>query len=216
MIPLKDDNPRSTFPFVTTGIILTNILAFIYELHIGFETVIAQYGAIPSILLSGRHFETALTSMFLHGGFMHIIGNMLYLWIFGDNIEHYLGHGKYIIFYIFCGLLALAAHILAGGSSTIPLVGASGAISGVLGAYMVKYPRARVMVVIPIIWFLTVRAVPAIFVLGFWFVMQLFSGLGTLGGQAGGVAFWAHIGGFAAGASLILAFPQKVRHQSVR
>jgi len=211
MIPLKDDNPRGTFPFVTTAIIVTNVLAFFYELHIGFEPVISQYGAIPSALLSGSRFETALTSMFLHGGFMHIAGNMLYLWIFGDNIEHYLGHVKFIFFYLLCGLLALTAHILASGNSAIPLVGASGAISGVLGAYMVKYPRARVMVVIPIIWFLTVRAVPAVFVLGFWFVMQLFSGLGTLGGQGGGVAFWAHIGGFAAGAVLIFVFPGKVR-----
>ena len=147
---------------------------------------------------------------------MHIIGNMLYLWIFGDNIEHYLGHFKFVIFYFLCGLIAVFAHIILGGAWEVPMVGASGAISGVLGAYLVKYPRAKVVVIIPIIWFLTIRAIPALFVLGFWFIMQLFSGLGSIGSQGGGVAFWAHIGGFAAGAILILIFPAKQRREYVR
>ncbi len=214
MIPLKDDNPRTTIPYVTIVVIVLNAIAFYFELTIGYEPVIERFGAIPVEILSGEKLETLLTSMFLHGGFMHIIGNMLYLWIFGDNIEHYLGHLNYLIFYLLTGLIALAAHILLGGVSDIPLVGASGAIAGILGAYVVKYPRARVLVLIPIIWFLTIRPVPALFVLGFWFAMQLFSGLGSLGVQGGGVAFWAHVGGFVAGAVLIFVFPAKNRRGS--
>ncbi len=213
MIPLKDDNPRNTFPLATVVIIAINIVVFFFEVQAGYSPIIERYGAVPQQLLRGRFLETILTSMFLHGGFMHLGGNMLYLWIFGDNIEHYLGSGRFVMFYLACGLLALAAHVAIGGSSEIPLVGASGAISGVLGAYMVKYPRAKVLVLIPIIWFLTIRAVPAIFVLGFWFVMQLFSGIGTIGAEGGGVAFWAHIGGFVAGAGLIFLFPARRRHR---
>ncbi|MCZ6818275.1 MAG: rhomboid family intramembrane serine protease [Calditrichaeota bacterium] len=211
MIPLKDHNPRSTPPVVTVVIILANVVAFYSEIRYGFDPVITRFGAVPSDILHGLRLETLFTSMFLHGGFMHIAGNMLYLWIFGDNIEHYLGHSRFLVFYLLCGLLATLGHILLGGASHVPMVGASGAISGVLGAYLVKYPKAKVVVLIPIIWFLTVRTIPAFFVLGFWFLLQLLYGLGSLDTQGGGVAFWAHVGGFAAGMALVLVFPTRRR-----
>ncbi len=211
MIPLKDHNPRSTPPVVTVVIILANVVAFYSEIRYGFDPVITRFGAVPSDILHGLRLETLFTSMFLHGGFMHIAGNMLYLWIFGDNIEHYLGHSRFLVFYLLCGLLATLGHILLGGASHVPMVGASGAISGVLGAYLVKYPKAKVVVLIPIIWFLTVRTIPAFFVLGFWFLLQLFYGLGSLDTQGGGVAFWAHVGGFVAGMALVLVFPTRRR-----
>lgn len=209
MIPLKDHNPRSTPPVVTVVIILANVVAFYSEIRYGFDPVITRFGAVPSDILHGLRLETLFTSMFLHGGFMHIAGNMLYLWIFGDNIEHYLGHSRFLVFYLLCGLLATLGHILLGGASHVPMVGASGAISGVLGAYLVKYPKAKVVVLIPIIWFLTVRTIPAFFVLGFWFLLQLLYGLGSLDTQGGGVAFWAHVGGFVAGMALVLVFPTR-------
>ncbi len=209
MIPLKDHNPRSTPPVVTVVIILANVVAFYSEIRYGFDPVITRFGAVPSDILHGLRLETLFTSMFLHGGFTHIAGNMLYLWIFGDNIEHYLGHSHFLVFYLLCGLLATLGHILLGGASHVPMVGASGAISGVLGAYLVKYPKAKVVVLIPIIWFLTVRTIPAFFVLGFWFLLQLVYGLGSLDTQGGGVAFWAHVGGFVAGMALVLVFPTR-------
>lgn len=209
MIPLKDHNPRSTPPVVTVVIILANVVAFYSEIRYGFDPVITRFGAVPSDILHGLRLETLFTSMFLHGGFMHIAGNMLYLWIFGDNIEHYLGHSRFLVFYLLCGLLATLGHILLGGASHVPMVGASGAISGVLGAYLVKYPKAKVVVLIPIIWFLTVRTIPAFFVLGFWFLLQLLYGLGSLDTQGGGVAFWAHVGGFVAGMALVFVFPTR-------
>ncbi len=211
MIPLKDDNPRTTLPMVTIALIAVNALAFYFEYRVGYVQVIERFGAVPVNILHGERLETLFTSMFLHAGFMHIIGNMLYLWIFGDNIEHYLGHARFIAFYFICGLVALLTHIFLGGGGEVPMVGASGAVAGILGAYLIKYPRARVVVIIPIFFFLMVRRIPALFVLGFWFVMQLFSGLGSLGAQGGGVAFWAHVGGFIAGAALIFVFPQKRR-----
>lgn len=214
MIPLKDENPRGTVPFLTIALIVVNIIAFYFEIQQGFRPVIERYGAIPLHIVQGRNLETLFTSMFLHGGFMHLGGNMLYLWIFGDNIENYLGHGKFIFFYFACGLAAVFAHILLGGVSETPMVGASGAISGVLGAYLIKYPKARVLVLIPIFYFITLRAIPAVFVLGLWFAMQLFSGLSTLGYQGGGVAFWAHVGGFVVGAGLIFLLPGRKRRVS--
>ncbi len=211
MIPLKDDNPRSAFPVLTITLITVNILAFLLELQFGLEYVVMKYGAIPIEIVNGQDLETMFTSMFLHGGFMHLAGNMLYLWIFGDNIESYLGRFKFILFYLICGLIAIFAHIFMSGSSEVPMVGASGAISGILGAYLIKYPKAKVLVLIPIIFFITVRRIPALFVLGFWFIMQLFSGVVTIGGEGGGVAFWAHIGGFVAGLGLILLLSEKKR-----
>jgi len=210
MIPLKDDNPRLRPPIFTVGLIAINIVAFYFEIQIGLNKVVFQYGAIPANIVELRELHTLLTSMFLHGGFLHLGGNMLYLWIFGDNIEGYLGHSRFLVFYLFCGLVAVFTHIFLSGISETPMVGASGAVSGLLGAYLVKYPKARVLVVIPIVWFLTIRKIPAYVVLGFWFVMQLFYGLSSLGiSQGGGVAFWAHIGGFAAGMLLISLLPEK-------
>lgn len=210
MIPIKDDNPRLRPPIFTVGLIALNIVAFYFEIQFGLDTVVYQYGAIPSHIVKLQSLETLLTSMFLHGGFLHLGGNMLYLWIFGDNIEGYLGHSRFLMFYLLCGLVAVFTHIFLSGISEIPMVGASGAVSGLLGAYLVKYPKARVLVVIPIVWFLTIRKIPAYVVLGFWFAMQLFYALSSLGiSQGGGVAFWAHIGGFAAGIVLIYLFPAK-------
>lgn len=213
MIPLKDDNPRIRLPLINVTIIVINILVFIYEVSLGphINIFIYEYGAIPAYIVQGQNLQTLFTSMFLHGGFLHLGGNMLYLWIFGDNIEGYLGHFQYILFYLICGLLAAVTHILLSGFSEVPMVGASGAISGILGAYLIKYPRARVLVLIPIFWFLEIRKVSALFVLGFWFVIQLFSGITSIGVQGGGVAFWAHVGGFIAGVILINFFPRKPR-----
>jgi len=210
MIPIKDDNPRLRPPIFTVGLIALNVVAFYFEIQSGLNNVVFQYGAIPVNIVELRELHTLLTSMFLHGGFLHLGGNMLYLWIFGDNIEGYLGHSRFLIFYLLCGLVAVFTHIFLNGTSEIPMVGASGAVSGLLGAYLVKYPKARVLVVIPIVCFLTIRKIPAYVVLGFWFVIQLFYGLSSLGiSQGGGVAFWAHIGGFAAGILLIYIFPAK-------
>ena len=211
MIPLKDDNPRSSIPFLTIALIIVNVVVFYFEIKTGYSPIIEKFGAVSINIIQGRDLETLITSMFVHGSIMHIVGNMLYLWIFGDNIENYLGHTRFIIFYLFCGLFAVLSHIILGGVSDMPMVGASGAISGILGAYLVKYPRAKVVVIIPVIWFLLVRSIPAVIVLGFWFVLQLFSGIGSLGKQGGGIAFWAHIGGFVAGVLLIFIFPKKKR-----
>ncbi len=211
MIPLKDDNPRDLRPFITVGLITVNILVFSLQLKLGFEFLIHEYGLIPIDVVNGQNLKTLITSMFLHGGFMHLAGNMLYLWIFGDNIENYLGHSRFIVFYLLCGLLAVVAHIFLSGISNVPMIGASGAISGILGAYLIKYPRAKVLVIIPIFMFLTIRKISALFVLGFWFVMQLFSGVVSFGIEGGGVAFWAHVGGFVAGMILINIFPNKRR-----
>jgi membrane associated rhomboid family serine protease len=217
MIPLKDDNPRSTVPLVTISLIVVNVAIFLYELSLGprMADFVVEYGAIPANIIQGKELGTLFTSMFLHGGFLHIAGNMLYLWIFGDNIEHYLGHFRFLYFYLISGLVAALAHVYLGGVSNVPMIGASGAISGVLGAYLVKYPKARVLVLIPIFWYITIQKIPALFVLGFWFVLQLlsgvFSGVSATGAEQGGVAFWAHVGGFVTGLILILFLPKKRR-----
>lgn len=217
MIPLKDDNPRASVPLITIGLIVVNVGVFLYQLSLGpgIDNFIIKYGAIPDNIVHGKELQSLFTSMFLHGGFLHLIGNMLYLWIFGDNVEHYLGHFRFLYFYLICGLVAAFAHIFLGGISDVPMVGASGAISGVLGAYLVKYPRARVLVLIPLFWYITIQKIPALFVLGFWFLMQLlsgvFSGLSSTGMEKGGIAFWAHVGGFVAGLILIILLPKKRR-----
>ena len=172
-----------------------------------------MYGAIPAVvfghvqlpheLMSLPAYGTLFSSMFLHGGWMHLIGNMLYLWIFGNNIEDVMGHAKFIIFYGVCGVVAALSHAIIDPQSTIPMVGASGAISGVLGAYLLLYPKARVLVLIPLGFFTQLIHVPAALVLGLWFLMQVFSGGMSLGHEGGGVAFFAHIGGFIAGMVLI-------------
>lgn len=222
MIPLKDLNPTRNFPIVNVTIIVINVLVFLYEFAIGHrvEALFASFAVIPydvsSAIQTGR-FDVAVvlplfTSMFLHGGWMHLIGNMLYLWIFGDNIEDIMGRGRYVVFYLLCGIAASVTHIFIAPTSAIPTVGASGAISGVLGAYLLLFPRAKVVTLIPIFMFVQVARLPAIFILGFWFVMQFFNGLASLGFESagmGGVAWWAHIGGFVAGMLLIWVFRKK-------
>lgn len=216
MLPLRDDNPRSTVPYVTYILIALNVLAFLWELSLGPALERALFGLafIPArFWLPGNWLADLLTivlSMFLHGGLLHIGSNMLYLFIFGDNVEDRLGHGKYLVFYLACGFLATFAHAFFSPASRIPAIGASGAIAGVLGAYLVLFPRAQVMTLIPIFILITIRQIPAIFILGIWFVLQLFSGVGSLGvtdaQDMGGVAYFAHIGGFVAGMLLIAPF----------
>jgi membrane associated rhomboid family serine protease len=216
MIPLRDDNPRRTFPIVTYALVAVNVLAFLWELSLGanLQPALFNIAFIPArYWLPGNwvfDLLTIVTSMFLHGGLLHIGSNMLYLWIFGDNVEDRLGHGRYLLFYLLCGFAATLAHAIFSPGSRIPAIGASGAIAGVLGAYLILWPHARVMTLIPIFFFITVRELPAILILGIWFVLQLFSGVGSLGvvdaQDTGGVAYFAHIGGFVSGLALIGLF----------
>jgi membrane associated rhomboid family serine protease len=220
MIPLRDRNPSATIPFVNFVLIGINLAVFIYELTLGDDvgSLFMQYGVIPRdvvFALSGtpvdpRPLLTLFTSMFLHGGWVHLIGNMLYLWVFGDNIEDKVGHGRYLIFYVVCGICATGLQVALGPNATLPTVGASGAISGVLAAYLIMFPKVRVLTIIPIFIFLQTAELPAVVVLGMWFVIQFFNGLATVGrAEMGGVAWWAHIGGFIAG--LLLIFPFRRR-----
>jgi membrane associated rhomboid family serine protease len=208
VMPLRDINPRRSFPGVTITLIIINVVFFLYELSLGrqLEPFLMRAAFIPGQFFApGNEVAEArsmLTSMFLHGGWMHLIGNMLYLWIFGDNVEDRLGHGLYLLFYLVCGWAATMAHAFSNPSSMVPSIGASGAISGVLGAYLLLFPRARVLTLIPFGFFIRLAELPAILVLGFWFVIQLFSSfaaVGARGAQTGGVAWWAHIGGFVFG-----------------
>ena len=216
MIPLNDDNPTEQTPVVTIACIAACVLVFFYQASLPLgagNTFVFQYGAIPALVFGQADlseidvaipaYTTLVTSMFLHGSWMHLIGNMLYLWIFGNNIEDVMGHAKYVAFYLTCGILAALSHALTDPSSTVPMVGASGAISGVLGAYVLLFPRARVLVLMP---GLGTTRVAAGVVLGMWFVMQLLSGGMSVGSEGGGVAFFAHIGGFVAGMVLIGLF----------
>jgi len=220
MIPLRDDNPSSSAPIVTWLLILVNVGVFLYMLLLepAVERFVLAFGAIPGEI-TGRtgdaplaHYPTLITSMFLHGGPAHLIGNMLFLWIFGDNVEDLMGRAGFLIFYLLTGLAAVWTHILLNPASTAPLVGASGAISGVLGGYLVLFPRARISTVVVLGFFWRVSKIPATFFLPFWFVLQVFSGLGSIGGEGSGVAFWAHVGGFIAGVILVRLF---ARRQSV-
>jgi membrane associated rhomboid family serine protease len=215
MIPIRDKNPSGTFPYVTIGIIVVNVFIFLYELSLGSDlgVFLHQYGVVPakvthyyqaSDLTFLDTFFPFLSSTFLHGGFIHLIGNMWFLWIFGDNIEDKLGHVKYLLFYILCGVIASSIHVYFNSQSEIPCIGASGAIAAVLGAYMVTFPRARVITVVPIFFFLQIIELPAVVVLGFWICIQFFSGAVSLTASTsgGGVAWWAHIGGFVSGIML--------------
>src|SRR5262245_37667215 len=213
MIPLHDDNPTEHTPVVTITSIVICVLVFLYQAslpeRLG-ELFVFQYGAIPAdvfgqaanpVHTSGIPASaTLLTSMFLHGSWMHLLGNMLYLWVFGNNIEDVMGHAKYVVFYVTCGIIAALRHAMTDPLSTIPMVASSGALSGVLGAYVLLFPRAHVLVLMP---GLGVTQVAAGIVLGMWFVLQLLSGGISLGSSGGGVAFFAHIGGFVAGMALI-------------
>jgi membrane associated rhomboid family serine protease len=218
MLPLKDDVPSTGRPLVTVGLIVFNVLIFFYEVSQGeyFNHFLFKMGAIPFEITHGVELTpelsfpvplTLFSSMFLHGGLFHLGGNMLYLWIFGDNVEDKLGHVKFFIFYILCGLAASLTHILTDPNSKVPMVGASGAIAGVLGAYLLKFPGARIWTLIFFGFFIRLVKIPALFVLGFWFILQVLYGLPTLGTDAsGGVAWFAHIGGFVAGMLLLKIF----------
>ncbi len=209
MLPLRDENPTSTTPVVNYVLIAINIVVFIFQVMLGSsqDSFVYQFALIPAQITGGLGIGDVLdvfTSMFMHAGLAHIGGNMLYLWIFGDNVEDAMGHGRYLFFYLTGGGVASLAHILTNPGSQIPTVGASGAIAAVLGAYLILYPQSRVSTLIFIGYFIRLAMVPAIVVLGLWFVLQLFQGVLTLGAaDVGGVAFWAHIGGFVAG--LVLA-----------
>ena len=205
MIPLRDIIPSRTTPYVTVTLIVLNVLVFAYQflLGTGVQEFIYLFGLVPAEF----SWPTVFTSMFLHGGLMHAGGNMLYLWIFGDNVEDRMGHGRFVAFYLLCGVAAALAQTWMSPGSLVPMVGASGAIAGVMGAYFVLYPKSRIVTLLPLIFFFQVIEVPAIVFLGIWFLMQFVSGLGSLAAtsadgaaqMAGGVAFWAHVAGFAAG-----------------
>ena len=220
MIPLKDDNPTSGKPVVTYALIISCVLIFLTQL--GSESyktghLFYSYGLIPSVLMGHNQlpmdlyvipgYVTIFTSMFMHGGFMHLIGNMLYMWIFADNIEDNLGPSKFLIFYLLAGVGAAMTQVLMDTYSQVPMVGASGAIGGVLGAYLINHPNARILVLIPFGFFSQLIKIRALYVLGFWFILQFIS-------SGGGVAYAAHIGGFVTGMILILFFNKKIKRRT--
>jgi len=230
MIPFRDSNPSGTKPVVTVAIIVANVVVFGYELALGrqLDAFVMHYGLIPALVTGGLPIEgfnwpdkaiRFVSTMFLHGGWLHLIGNMWYLWLFGDNIEDRLGHVRFGLFYLACGFAASLVHIASDPSSLVPTVGASGAIAGVLGAYMVTFPHARIATFVPTFFLPMVVELPAVLVLGFWFVTQLFNGTFTIALAAqttGGVAWWAHIGGFVIGVMLIRVLPRRSKsRQSV-
>jgi membrane associated rhomboid family serine protease len=235
VIPLKDDVPSRSLPLVTAGLVGLNVLAFLYQLSLGIdsrgpgagaaEAFVAEFGVIPCRLTQScpdallrladdfpHPWVTVVTSMFLHGGLLHIGGNMLYLWIFGDNIEDTLGHGRFLVFYLASGVAAAIGQALVNPSSTVPMIGASGAVSGVLGAYLLLFPHATILTLFTFGFFIRFARVPALVVLGLWIVLQLVNGYLTFSAQAmgrgeiGGVAWFAHIGGFLAGMVLLFLF----------
>ena len=211
MIPLRDVIPSRTTPFVTVTIIVLNSVAWLFELSLSHEDLrefLTIFGVVPGAFV----WPTLITSMFLHGGWSHFIGNMLYLWIFGDNVEDRFGHGRYLIFYLLAGIVAALGHIMMDSSSMLPTIGASGAIAGVMGAYFVMYPHSRVLTLLPLFIFWELIEVPAILLLGFWFLMQLFSA-GTIAmtasTESGGVAFMAHVAGFVFGLGAVFLFRKR-------
>ncbi len=225
MFPLKDDNPTKIVPIVTWTFITVNVIIFLYQISLGpksLQLFVYQYGAIPAVVVGEQSLRgniaaippllSIFTSMFLHGSWMHLIGNMWYLWIFGNNIEEAMGHLRFILFYLICGLLASATHIMSNMGSTIPSIGASGAISGVLGAYLLLYPRARVLTFVYLLFFIRLMYIPAGLILGFWFILQVLNGSAAARQDAGGVAFWAHVGGFVAGVLLVGLFKKRSVH----
>jgi membrane associated rhomboid family serine protease len=232
MIPLKDDNPSGSTPFVTIGLIAVNLIVFLYELSLQAAdspdaarvavAFVSEFGMVPCRLadlcksapgLPSPVF-TIFSSMFIHalglGGFLHVGGNMLYLWIFGNNVEDTLGRARFLVFYLAAGVAAALTQTAVGPSSDTPMIGASGAVSGVLGAYLLLFPRANILTVIVFGFFFRAVRIPAMVVLGFWFVVQVLNGLGSFG-ASGGVAFFAHIGGFLAGMGLLRLFRPRPR-----
>ena len=228
--------PHARFPGVTVGIIAINALVWLFQLTHGVDLSVLDYGAIPRWILHGTrdgalvlpgvgpvwlHQEvpypfTVVSSMFMHGGWLHILGNMWFLWIFGDNVEDRLGHGRYLVFYLLCGAVAGIAQAVVSPDSYLPTIGASGAIAGVMGAYFVLYPHSKVLTLIPLIIIFEIIEIPALYFLGFWFLMQLFSGAWSIAhttGSQGGVAFWAHIAGFLAGIAAVFVFRRPERQR---
>jgi membrane associated rhomboid family serine protease len=200
MFPVSDVIPSRSTPFITVSLIVLNTVGFLYELQLNesqLQFLVRNYGLVPESF----SWPAVLTSMFLHGGWLHFAGNMLYLWIFGDNVEDRLGHGRFVLFYVLCGAAAAFGQAVTQPHSLVPMIGASGAIAGVMGAYFVLYPQSRVLTAVFIVFFLDLIEIPAIFFLGIWFLMRFFSGSGSLGASAadGGVAFWAHVVGFLVG-----------------
>ena len=229
MIPFRDENPTVHTPIVTYALIGMNIFVWVTVQGLGTDPALTmsfcQYALMPGDLLNLADythvqmsqnfacplearpgFSTLLSSMFMHGGWMHIIGNMLFLWVFGDNVEDVMGPLRFASFYVLCGIAAAVAQIISNPGSLVPMVGASGAIGGVMGAYAILYPKARVHMLIILVFYITTISVPAIFMLGYWFLLQLVSGFVSFGQTGGGVAFWAHIGGFLAGVILVFVF----------
>ena len=220
MFPLKDNIQASNFPIVNIGLIVINIVFFIYQMSYGHKVdqLIYAFGFIPSRFFSQQAegwlnpsgFLPVFSSMFLHANLIHLISNMWMLWIFGDNVEDCMGHGRYLLFFLLCGVASVAAQAIANPQSSIPMIGASGAISGVLGAYFLTYPHARILTLLPIFILIYLIELPAYFFLGFWFLMQFVQGsLYSMNADkmmGGGVAWWAHVGGFAAGVVLLQVF----------
>jgi membrane associated rhomboid family serine protease len=212
LIPYKDDNPTRSFPFVTVTLIVLNVAVFIFELVVGPERIAYAFGALPAALVSFEQMQpihpalTVFTSMFLHGGFLHLGGNMLYLWIFGDNIENDLGCFKFLVFYLVSGTVAAYAHAVTEPGSTVPMIGASGAVAGILGAYILLYPKAHVYTLLFLGFFIQVVRLPALIVIGFWAIIQLINGMLSGAAGGGGVAWFAHMGGFIFGVAAIKLF----------
>jgi membrane associated rhomboid family serine protease len=234
VIPFRDENPTTLPPVVTVGIVALNILAWVFLEGLGAEraltAAVCNYGLIPGEVLQrlppgsgiqmgpgafcavdpGPQYWTVLSSMFMHGGWMHIIGNMVFFWVFGNNIEDAMGHGRFVVFYLVCGVAAAAAQIAVNPSSAVPMVGASGAISGVLGGYLLLYPRVRVHALVTLGFYFSRITLPAYVMLGYWILLQILGSLPALGAQeTGGTAFFAHIGGFVAGLVLIRLFAKR-------
>ena len=243
MFPYRDENPQFYTPWVTISFIVLNALAWVVIQGMGSEPALSssvcRLGLIPAdflervpgrvaiplspelnCVISGeRNWYTAITSMFMHGSWFHLIGNMWFLWVFGNNVEDSMGHFRYAMFYLLCGLAAGGAQSFTDPNSLVPMVGASGAIGGIMGAYIVLYPRVRVHMLVFLGFYITTIVVPAFVMLGYWFIIQLLSGLPSLGSKEGGVAFWAHVGGFLAGAILIFVFRDRElveRHRQAR
>ncbi len=233
MFPIRDDNPRVLTPYATYAIAMLNVAVWVLIQGMGTEPALSasvcRLGLIPGDLLgtvpAGTSFRigfdtscvlggssswyTTVTSMFMHGGWFHLIGNMWFLWIFGDNVESSMGHLRFVVFYLLSGFAAAALQVATNPESAIPMVGASGAIGGVMGAYIILSPRVHVHMLIPLGFFITTIAVPAFLMLGYWLLVQLVSGVGTIGMEGGGVAFWAHVGGFVAGAVMVFGFRKR-------
>jgi membrane associated rhomboid family serine protease len=217
VIPLRDVIPSRTTPYVTIGLIAVNVLVFLRQITLDepdLEEFMLYYGLVPAAF----SWMAVLTSMFLHGSVLHVGGNMLFLWIFGDNVEDRMGHGRFLVFYVLCGVAAALAQTAMSPDSIKAMVGASGAVAGVMGAYFVLYPHSRILTLVPIFFFIHVMEVPAIVFLGLWFLLQFVSGVGSMaaatGGEpAGNVAFWAHVAGFVAGVSGVIVFKRPERQR---